>query len=82
MNTNSIKRKLRVCRRCQFLCTACPHTMACATQGQRVRPLECYLCWYNQGTVLPKSCVVRRGPAGRAGKKAGLTANASNIPAR
>jgi hypothetical protein len=64
MNTSSIKRKLRVCRRCEFLCTGCPHALPCAVQGQRVKPVECYLCWHNKGTVLPSDCGLRhRGTA-------------------
>jgi len=59
MNTGSIKRRLRVCKRCEFLCTRCPHALHCAKQGQRVRPTECYICWHNDGTILPKDCRVR-----------------------
>jgi hypothetical protein len=69
MNTSSIKRKLRVCRRCEFLCTGCPHALPCAVQGQRVKPVECYLCWHNKGTVLPRDCRLRPRPA-RTGKSA------------
>jgi hypothetical protein len=60
MNTSSIKRKLSVCRRCEFLCTDCPHALPCAVQGQQVKPVECYLCWHNQGTILPMDCRLRR----------------------
>lgn len=59
MNTGSIKKRLRVCKRCEFLCTGCPHALLCAVQGQRVRPTECYICWHNEGTVLPKDCRIR-----------------------
>jgi hypothetical protein len=66
MNTSSIKRKLPPCRRCDFLCTGCPHALLCSKQGQRVRPTECYVCWHNEGTVLPRDCRLRhahtRGP--------------------
>jgi hypothetical protein len=68
MNTSSIKRKLRVCNRCAYLCTGCPHALPCTTQGQRVRPTECYVCWHNQGTVLPKDCRLRRSPSGHSKK--------------
>jgi hypothetical protein len=68
MNTNSIRRKLRVCSRCAFLCTGCPHALPCARQGQRVRPTECYLCWHNQGTVLPTDCALRHRTAAAVGK--------------
>ena len=60
MNTSSIKRKLPTCRRCAYLCTGCPHALPCSQQGQQVRPTECYVCWYNEGTILPKDCRVRR----------------------
>jgi hypothetical protein len=60
MNTSAIKRKLRVCRRCEFLCAGCPHALPCAMQGQRVKPVECYVCWHNKGTVLPGDCSLRR----------------------
>ncbi|MBP7050388.1 MAG: hypothetical protein KBE65_05175 [Phycisphaerae bacterium] len=64
MNTGSIKMRLRPCRRCEYLCTDCPHALHCAVQGQRVRPTECYICWHNEGTLLPKDCRVRnRNPA-------------------
>jgi len=63
MNTGSIKRKLRICKRCEFLCTRCPHAMPCTVQRQRVRPIECYLCWHNQGTVLPRDCRFRHQTA-------------------
>jgi hypothetical protein len=59
MNTGSIKKRLRVCKRCEFLCTHCPHVLPCARLGQKVRPTECYICWHNEGTVLPKDCRVR-----------------------
>ena len=59
MNTSSIKRKLQSCRRCDFLCTGCPHALLCSRQGQRVRPTECYVCWHNEGTVLPRDCRLR-----------------------
>lgn len=59
MNTGSIKKRLRVCKRCEFLCTHCPHALQCAKQGQQVRPTECYICWHNDGTILPKDCRVR-----------------------
>ena len=65
MNTSSIRRKLRVCKGCMFACKNCPHALPCARQGQRVTPTECYLCWYNQGTILPRDCAVRRTPARR-----------------
>ena len=65
MNTGSIKRKLRICKRCEFLCTRCPHALPCAVQNQRVRPIECYMCWHNQGTVLPRDCALRRQSAPR-----------------
>ncbi len=65
MNTGSIKRKLRICKRCEFLCTRCPHALPCEQQRQRVRPVECYLCWHNQGTVLPRDCALRRQSAPR-----------------
>lgn len=68
MNTSSIRRKLRVCSRCAYLCTRCPHALPCAQQGPRVRPMECYLCWHNQGTILPADCGLRRPQVGR-GKK-------------
>ncbi len=70
MNTSSIKRKLQVCRRCEFLCEGCPHALPCAVQGQRVKPVECYLCWHNQGTVLPRDCRLRPRPAAHVGKNA------------
>jgi hypothetical protein len=70
MNTSSIKRKLQVCRRCEFLCMGCPHALPCEVQGQRVRPVECYLCWHNPGTVLPTDCALRRQPVAPAGKSA------------
>jgi hypothetical protein len=76
MNTSSIKRKLKVCRRCDFLCVSCPHALPCAVQGQRVRPVECYLCWHNQGTVLPTDCPLRRRPTAPAGKSTRI----SNLP--
>ena len=82
MNTVSIKRKLRVCKRCEFLCKQCPHALPCEKQGQRVRPMECYLCWYNQGTVLPRDCPVRRKPVGRAEKRTGLAATAGRKTGR
>ena len=63
MNINSIKRKLWVCKRCTYVCTDCPHALACDRQGRRVTPIECYLCWHNQGTVLPRDCGLRRAPA-------------------
>jgi Fe-S-cluster-containing dehydrogenase component len=62
MNTGSIKRRLRACKGCAYLCTSCPHALPCVRQGQKVRPTECYLCWHNQGTVLPKDCRLRRTP--------------------
>ena len=62
MNTSAIKRKLKVCRRCEFLCTGCPHALPCAVQGQHVKPVECYLCWHNKGTVLPRDCHLRPDP--------------------
>ena len=62
MNTSSIKRKLSTCRRCAFLCTACPYALPCSKQGQRVRPTECYVCWHNEGTLLPKDCRHRQAP--------------------
>lgn len=67
MNTRSIRNKLRVCKRCDYLCAKCPHVLACARLGQRVRPTECYICWHNEGTVLPRDCRVRdRRPAAAA----------------
>lgn len=68
MNTSSIKRKLQVCRRCEFLCTGCPYALPCAVQGQQVKPVECYFCWHNQGTVLPTDCRLRRRGIILAGK--------------
>jgi hypothetical protein len=59
MNTSSIKRKLSTCRRCAYTCTGCPHALPCSRQGQRVRPTECYVCWHNEGTVVPKDCRLR-----------------------
>ena len=59
MNTSSIRRKLLTCRRCDFLCTGCPHAVLCHKQGQQVRPTECYVCWHNEGTVLPRDCRLR-----------------------
>jgi len=59
MNTSAIKRKLHACRHCEYLCTGCPHALPCNRQGQRVRPTECYVCWHNEGTVLPKECRLR-----------------------
>jgi hypothetical protein len=59
MNTSSIKRKLPTCRRCAYTCTGCPHALPCSRQGQRVRPTECYVCWHNEGTVVPKDCRLR-----------------------
>jgi hypothetical protein len=70
MNTSSIKRKLQVCRRCEFLCTGCPHALPCAVQGQQVKPVECYLCWHNQGTVLPGDCSLRHTAMALSGKNA------------
>ena len=70
MNTVSIKRKLRVCKRCEFLCARCPHALPCAIQRQRVRPIECYLCWHNPGTLLPKDCGLRRRSAHPVGEDA------------
>ncbi len=69
MNTSAIRRKLRVCSRCAFRCTGCPHALPCAKQGQRVRPMECYLCWHNQGTVLPTDCALRHPQVGRSKKR-------------
>lgn len=65
MNTRSIRNKLRVCKRCDYLCAKCPHAMQCARLGQRVRPTECYICWHNEGITLPRDCRVRsrRAPA-------------------
>jgi len=62
MNTSAIRRRLRVCKRCDYFCTGCPHALPCEKQGQKVRPTECYLCWHNQGTILPKDCRLRRSP--------------------
>jgi len=62
MNTSAIKRRLTVCKRRDYLCTGCPHALPCERQGQKVRPTECYVCWHNQGTILPKDCPVRRTP--------------------
>ncbi len=66
MNTGSIKRRLRICKRCEFLCTNCPHALPCSVQGQPVRPTECYICWHNEGTLLPKDCRLRNRSAGAA----------------
>ena len=63
MNISSIKRKLWVCKRCAYLCTGYPHASPCDRQGGRVTPVECYLCWHNQGTILPRDCQLRRLPA-------------------
>jgi len=62
MNTSAIKRRLRVCKRCDYFCTGCPHALPCERQGQKVRPTECYVCWHNQGTSVPKQCRLRRTP--------------------
>ncbi|HQN34518.1 MAG TPA: hypothetical protein PK019_14000 [Sedimentisphaerales bacterium] len=62
MNTGSIKRRLRVCQGCAYLCKGCPHALPCVRQGQRVRPTECYVCWHNQRTALPRDCRLRRTP--------------------
>jgi hypothetical protein len=80
MNTISIKRKLKVCRRCEFLCARCPHALPCEAQGQRVRPVECYLCWHNQGTVLPTDCGVRHRAIAPAGKGLKRPARPSATP--
>lgn len=63
MNTGVIRSKLRVCKRCDYLCEKCPHALQCAALGQRVRPTECYICWHNEGTALPRDCRVRNRPA-------------------
>jgi len=63
MNTNAIRRKLSVCKRCRYDCADCPYALPCIRQGQRVRPTECYLCWHNEGTTLPADCRLRRIPA-------------------
>ncbi len=63
MNTNAIKRRLRICKRCDYSCTGCPNALPCQRQGQKVRPTECYVCWHNQGTILPRDCRLRRTPA-------------------
>jgi hypothetical protein len=62
MNLNAIRRKLAVCKRCDYRCTGCPHALPCVRQGQNVRPTECYLCWHNEGTILPRDCRLRRAP--------------------
>ncbi|HPC95747.1 MAG TPA: hypothetical protein PLU87_12450 [Sedimentisphaerales bacterium] len=62
MNTGSIKRRLRVCQGCAYLCKGCPHALPCIRQGQKVRPTECYVCWHNQGTILPRDCRLRLTP--------------------
>lgn len=59
MNAHSIQTKVRVCRRCNYLCAECPHVLPCTTLGQKVRPTECYICWHNEGTTLPKDCRIR-----------------------
>ena len=41
---------------------AAPTPLPCERQGQKVRPTECYVCWHNQGTMLPKDCRLRRTP--------------------
>lgn len=62
MNTNAIRRKLRVCKRCTYQCADCPYALVCDKQGRRVTPVECYVCWHNQGTALPGDCHLRRVP--------------------
>lgn len=74
MNTRSIRNKLRVCNRCDYLCDKCPHALQCVRLGQQVRPTECYICWHNEGTVLPRDCHVRGRNAGTTttiGRRAG-----------
>ncbi len=66
MNTGVIRSKLRVCKRCDHLCAKCPHALECSMLGQRVRPTECYICWHNEGTVLPRDCRVRNRTAAKA----------------
>jgi hypothetical protein len=66
MNTGVIRSKLRVCKRCDSLCEKCPHALPCAMLGQRVRPTECYICWHNEGTALPRDCRVRNRTAAKA----------------
>ncbi len=66
MNTRVIRSKLRVCKRCDYLCTECPHVLSCAMLGQKVRPTECYMCWHNEGVILPRDCRVRNRQAAKA----------------
>ena len=62
MNLSAIRRKLSICKRCDYRCTGCPHALPCVRQGRQVRPTECYICWHNEGNVLPRNCRLRRTP--------------------
>jgi hypothetical protein len=62
MNTTAIRRKLRSCKGCRYACSDCPYALPCVRQGRSVRPIECYLCWHNEGTTLPADCRLRRTP--------------------
>lgn len=72
MNTTAIRRKLRTCKGCRYLCTDCPYALPCIRQGRDVRPIECYLCWHNEGIAVPADCRLRRVSGGHQLPRLGL----------